>query len=413
MMKKTIALAFLILMVGNAGVAMAQDSKFAAKLVESRSQLRIDGGRMTREGGDLLRSVLADAQYVLIGEDHGTSQIPMFTSAVCATLGPQGFHTMAVEAGPMAADIVQQGIGRDDRRQRIAASEKKYPDSIAFFNFEEELDMVTSCAQSAKGETFHLWGLDQELMGSTGVTMARILDTHPKKEASAAAQHILDENNAAAENDAKSGNPGELLMMSAPDEEFTRINELLKKEGNAHAQRLMRGLIASRQIYKHNMAAPKNSNRERALLMKQTFMQDYNVAVKNGRSKVLLKFGDWHLYKGFNPLQNNDIGNFITELADGQVTKALHIIILPVTGTRLRFAGVGRPYTPESFKMLDDNDYKFMQPFVDDAGSEGWTVFDLRKLRGEAISDSNLHRLVLGYDLLVLIPEATAATQIR
>jgi len=119
------------------------------------------------------------------------------------------------------------------------------------------------------------------------------------------------------------------------------------------------------------------------------------------------------LYKGFNPLQNNDIGNFMTELADGQGTKALHIIILPVKGTRLRFAGIGRPYSPESFKMLDDNDYKFMQPFVDGAGSEGWTVFDLRKLRGEAISDLSLQRLVLGYDLLVLIPEATPATQIR
>ena len=126
-----------------------------------------------------------------------------------------------------------------------------------------------------------------------------------------------------------------------------------------------------------------------------------------------MKFGDWHLYKGFNPLQNNDIGNFVTELADGQGAKAVHIIILPVKGTRLRFAGIGRPYSPESFKMLDDNDYKFMQPFVDSAGSEGWTVFDLRKLRDEAISDFSLQRLVLGYDLLVLIPEATAATQIR
>jgi len=49
----------------------------------------------------------------------------------------------------------------------------------------------------------------------------------------------------------------------------------------------------------------------------------------------------------------------------------------------------------------------------DGAGSEGWTVFDLRKLRGEAISDLSLQRLILGYDLLVLIPEATPATQIR
>ena len=198
-MNKAIAVGCLILIVANVGVATAQDSKFAAKLVESRSQLTIEGGQMTGSGADLLRSALNDAQYVLIGEDHATSQIPAFTSAVCAILGPQGFHTMAVEAGPMAAAIVQQGMGRDDRREQIAASERKYPDSIAFFNLQEELDMVTSCAQSAKGETFHLWGLDQEFMGSTGMTMARILETHPSKEASAAAQLILDKNNVAAE----------------------------------------------------------------------------------------------------------------------------------------------------------------------------------------------------------------------
>jgi hypothetical protein len=38
--------------------------------------------------------------------------------------------------------------------------------------------------------------------------------------------------------------------------------------------------------------------------------------------------------------------------------------------------------------------------------------FDAR-LRGEAISDLSSQRLVLGYDLLVVISEATAAAQIR
>ena len=415
MANKMVAIGFLILGMQNPSVLIAQEGKFAEKLTESRSQLTIEGVRMTGTGGDLLRSALTDAQYVLIGEDHATAQIPAFTSAVCAILGPQGFHTMAVEAGPMAASIVQQGIGRDDRRELISVSERKYPDSIAFFNLQEELDMVTSCAKSASGKTFRLWGLDQEFMGSTGMTMNRILETHPKREAAVAAQRILDENNLAAEKAAKSGNPNELMMMSGSDDEFTRLNEMLQKEVNLEAKRLMQGLMVSRQIYKDNASAPRDSNRERALLMKQTFTQYYEAADKadDSRPKVLLKFGDWHLYKGFNPLQNNDIGNFVTELADAHGTKALHIMILAVKGTRLRFAGIGRPYAPESFKILDDDDYKFMKPFVENAGNDGWTVFDLSKLRSSSISDPNVQRLVLGYDLLVLIPEATAATQIR
>src|SRR5260370_37110183 len=119
-MNRTMAVGFLILIVGHVGVATAQDRKFVDKLVESRLQLKIDGERMTGGGADLLRSALDGAQYVLIGEDHATSQIPAFTSAVCAILGPQGFHTMAVEAGPMAAGIVPPRIGGDDRRDESA-----------------------------------------------------------------------------------------------------------------------------------------------------------------------------------------------------------------------------------------------------------------------------------------------------
>jgi hypothetical protein len=202
-------------------------------------------------------------------------------------------------------------------------------------------------------------------------------------------------------------------MMSGADSDFVQLNDLLKAGGSAAAQDLMHGVVESRKIYQENVSAPGESNRERALLMKQTFMKHYDFASKTNRPKVLLKFGDWHLYKGFNPLRNNDLGNFITELADGQGTKAVHIIILPVKGTRLRFAGIGRPYSTENFKMLDDDDYKFMKPFVENAEPEGWTVFELSKLRGEKSSDASLERLVLGYDWLVLIPESTAATQIR
>lgn len=123
-MKRTLAVGFLILIVCHVGVATAQDPKFVDKLVATRLQLKIDGERMTGGGADLLQSALDGAQYVLIGEDHGTSEIPAFTRAVCAILGPQGFHTMAVEAGPMAAAIVRDGLGvttdesRSQRRKR-------------------------------------------------------------------------------------------------------------------------------------------------------------------------------------------------------------------------------------------------------------------------------------------------------
>jgi hypothetical protein len=63
-MNRTMAVGFLILIVGHVGVATAQDRKFVDKLVESRLQLKIDGERMTGGGADLLRSAL-DGRFKL------------------------------------------------------------------------------------------------------------------------------------------------------------------------------------------------------------------------------------------------------------------------------------------------------------------------------------------------------------
>ena len=57
-MNMTMAVGFLMLIVGHVGVATAQDRKFVDKLAASRLQLKIDGERMTGGGADLLRSVL-------------------------------------------------------------------------------------------------------------------------------------------------------------------------------------------------------------------------------------------------------------------------------------------------------------------------------------------------------------------
>lgn len=55
--------------------------------------------------------------------------------------------------------------------------------------------------------------------------------------------------------------------------------------------------------------------------------------------RVLLKFGDWHVYKGINPLRQRDLGNFVAELADGRNGASLHILVLGAKGTHALYAG--------------------------------------------------------------------------
>jgi hypothetical protein len=398
--------------------AFGQQDKLLDSLTKNQTQLMLKDGKFTGTAVPILEKGLAESQFVLIGEEHGTEQVPVFTSAVCNFVGPLGFHTMAIEAGPRAVAAIQPWIGSINSREQLAQFEKRFPDTIAFFNLQPELDLLSHCAAVAQGGTFQVWGLDQEFMGSSGYLLTSILETHPGKQATAETERLLAKNEEARTSAAKSGNPGELFMMSATDAELAGLRELLKKEGDATAQALLAELMESREIYYKNATDGAESNRQRALLMKRNFVRNYQATARAERAvpKIVMKFGDWHLYKGFNPLLNNDIGNTVAELGDGMGMKSLHIAILAVKGTRLRFAGIGRPYQPETFRMLEDKDYKFLQPMVDRLEPAGWTMFDLRGIRKAAFSgalDRDMERLVLGYDLLILIPDSTASTQIR
>jgi len=397
----------------------AQQNEFADLLVRNRYPLNVKDGRLSQSGAEVLAHALSGAQIVSIGEAHGTTQIPDFTAAVCGVLGPSGFHTIAIEAGSLVTRELQRWTHENDGRQRLIEFEKEFPDSIAFYNFQGENELLSHCAHSAQGGQFRLWGLDQEFFGTPSLILTRILETHPGKRAEAEARRLLERNNVARTKAEKTGSIGDLFMFSEMPDGFTRLKDLLRQEGNVVAQALMDKLIESHEIYQKNTRGLiLESNRQRALLMKQSFMRNYQAATRaEGKPpKVLFKFGEWHLYKGFNPLHNNDIGNLAAELADSVGTESVHIAILGVKGTKLRYAGVGR-LSPHGFGLDEDKDYVFLKPLFDNLIKDNWTMFDLRGMRKDLFStgpvSNGMERLIFGYDFLVLFPNATASHPIR
>jgi hypothetical protein len=128
---------------------------------------------------------------------------------------------------------------------------------------------------------------------------------------------------------------------------------------------------------------------------------------------VLLKFGANHLFKGINETELNDLGNFVTELADGLGSTSLHIEVLGIRGEDEAEVGPGQP----DRAVAKDIEPGALAPLYSEAFPGGWTVFDLRPLRSQFASfgpvDRDLERLILGYDMLVLVPEVTAQAVIQ
>src|SRR6202795_1514066 len=327
-------------------LAQAQNAAFTEDLKKNRGAISVQDGRLAGPSADVLRTGLADAQFVALGEDHGIRQVPEFAAALCAELAPHGFHHMGLEIGPYVAPEIEKMARSADGVKQLAEFEKKYPETIAFYNWQEEFRMLEKCESAASPGHMTIWGLDQEFMGATGFLADKILATNPGPEAKAAVETLLKETGEARAAAVESGNPGDLFMMTAKQEELDHLRDLLKKQGKPEAQKLFDAFLVSREIYQKNMTGDYyKSNRQRALLMKKNFSEPFAASSQSDGvlPKVFFKFGAYHMFRGINPLHSSELGNLIGEAAEANQLKSVHILIVGVKGEQLHFVGIGKP----------------------------------------------------------------------
>ncbi len=386
-----------------------------SSLAKASYALSVEGGKLTGPGATVLQTAISQADYVLLGEDHLTREIPRFGAAVCDVMASGGLSAIAFEASPAVAHFVQESLRTPNRIQAMGELQKKYPDSAAFLNIKDENDLAAHCAEVSKQSNFQVWGLDQEFMGSAGWILERMLATNPGPTARAAILHLQTMERADIEEARKTGDPTKLFLVSVSDSEIQNASAAIDKDGAPATKVAFHELTESRTIYLEQETHPSDSNARRGLLMKHNLLTYYNMAGgSNPSERILFKFGDWHLYKGVNPLHQRDLGNFIAEFADGQGKSSLHILVLGVKGTHALYSGYDRPLRFEPFDMVQDDDYKWLKPAIDAKKAESWTLFDLRDLRFKQLNlDADWQRVVYGYDLLVLIPELTPGALIQ
>ena len=387
-------------------------------LAQARLPLVVDEGGFSGAGAPVLTQAIAQSDFVLIGEDHVTREIPQFTAALCDVMHPDAF---AVEAGPDAARFVSGLLRRPDRVALMAARMQAHPNNLAFLDIREENDLAAHCAAASRNPDFRLWGLDQEFLGASGTLLEAMLATAPGPKSRAAIADAQTKDRLADQQARDSGDPGKAWLLAATAADLQALRAAIAADGLPATQSLLLELIASNEIYRLNATGSPDSNQVRAELFKQHFIAEYAAAQKQiPRPRVLLKFGDNHMGKGFSVLHVRDLGNLVAERADELQTHSLHILVLGARGTHAAFAGYGKPLGSAPFVMTDDPDYAWMAPAVsallapkDAAGKPTLTLFDLRQLRFHGVAlPRDWERTVYGYDLLVLIPELTPGSAI-
>lgn len=385
-----------------------------ARILASRSAISFADGRLAGPGADVLREATAGAQFVMLGEDHGTREIAQFADALYATLVPSGFDTIAVETGPVLASKLRGWLASPGGRAQYATFESAHGGTTAFYGWEDEYAFLEHAARMT-GDRLQLWGLDQELMGSSKFLLESMLAQRPGPHSTALINALLAQDAADYAKAAQSGDPGEMFVLRVDPQALQALRASLAQDGDARSQALVAGLIATRDIYANCCNAfAAQSNRDRAILMKQTLAADLNAAGAYARPpKIFFKFGGEHLYRGVNPLYNLDLGNYVTEIADGLGLRAVNVLVLGTDGKQSKFAGIGKPWAEASYELGDqDHDtFAFITPFVRATGASP-ALYDLRLLRKHfsqvGITDQEYERMVYGYDFLLLIPNTTA-----
>lgn len=412
---KLAALLGFSLFLASAGVCAAADAATPApaqRILDSRSAIGVVNGTLTGVGAAVLRSATQDADYVLLGEDHGTAEIPKFADALFTSLVPFGFHTAVVETGPVLTTQLQKWIAQPAGSKQFAAFESRFPGTTAFYSWRDEYAFLHHAYLVTHGK-LQVWGLDQELMGASGFLLTSILAEHPGPRSRALINGLLQENARADAAAYKSGDPTATFMMTVSRDKLMAMRSSLQADGNAAARRYMDALIASRDIYINCCnALAARSNRDRAQLMKRN-LTAYFAGPEANRQKLFFKFGEEHLYRGFNVVRNNDIGNYVAEIADAAGKNDVNILALGTNGEQIKFAGMGR-WAHAKYSLLDDDHdrFRYLKPFIDDVLPRGWTLYDLRPFRTHfnamQITDKDFERLVYGYDFLLLITNTTA-----
>ena len=396
-----------------AAPSLAQTASLDDMLTAARRPIVVRDGRLEGAGADVLKAAMAATPYVLIGEDHGLAEVPLFSAAVFRELAARGTRDIVVEVGPEAGRRLTGVLAAADPDADIAAWMRRYPFSLAFYNLRQEFAFLRA-ARAAAGPGLRVVGIDQELMGASRMLLESIGTPDP------ALPGLLAQERDAYEKAAATGNPLDLFMLTGSADALTGLRDRVSGAGRVNDAALVASLLDSREIYALNARSGFESNLTRAALMKRYYVAQLPPDRRSVPSPTLFKFGALHVMKGFNTLNSREIGNYIAEVADGLGTPSLHILIMAVKGNQRRFAGVGKPFIAAPVDQIGPgvSDFPYAKPVFERALAEqGWSMSDFREMRRwanrQADLDPRLLRLLFGFDLAILIPEGTPSDEIR
>lgn len=362
-------------------------------------------GHFSGAGWELLCAEVASSQVVLLGESHGTAQIPVLAAAIAGEVLPVLYVTeldsyVAQQVTKLATDPA--GPGPYLRR---------YPAGLCIASWAEEFTLARDLVNCG----VRLVGIDQVFAASAGPAhayLAEMVTTAPARAEllTRAAAYLAHDQAVEHRGDELTA----LAMLTHTAADLTALHRLAAS-GPLVAQQLAADYALSHALYQSQDHQARVDLLRRNLLRVLVPAPGTELIVP----RTLVKLGAFHVARGLSPLSGGDyydVGSLLLNLVEAQGQQSLHVFVVGRQGTKAigfnpNFSDQQRTtYSAQTLEM------RWLAPLLDAAGwSPNWSVIDLRPLRA-ALTDATLRvpdlamqRLLLGYDLLVVVPETTAS----
>ncbi len=398
----------LLTVIGIGLAASAQEteldkSAFDSMIAKHCYRMQLQGNEMVGEGVTWLLEQAKQSHYFLIGERHGTAEIPLICGALYSKLSEEGYDYVALEIGKIASLRVQEIIrsGEKDGLFHFLQKEENR-DAIAFLDWREEADLVNHIAKySAKGPRA-IWGLDHEFIYGFGMYLT-MLESQATTPAQAMAIESLQ---------------GELkenrFLLGADNLERLTILKTLFKN-NSRTDNIIDALLDANYVYGRfrGEITRVESNAYRENLMKRNLYQNL---IHNNNPKVFIKLGGFHAAPSISDGKIT-LGTFVEEWANVNNLKAFNLYC-DVNGGTIRSSGqdgsdgaAGIKPALSLFGSIPDNTHLFSR-FL--KGQKDPILIDLRPLRDHIDQWAFLSRgqksLINSFDAYMAVPNVTPAT---
>ena len=395
------------------GQTRSPQTRLLEALQKNRLPLTMGDGA-AGPGWDWLVKQARDAQFTLVGEEHGVAETTQLSAALFEALRSSGYSRMAIELSP----IIAQDIETAARRNGIKGILDFFtsPDTWSPMYLREEAQFLAAVVATApKGERV-LWGFDREIFSDRYLISK--LETRVPPRARASYARLKDASTGSAARRAKDpGSEPPFLFAQSPDIVSAVRADWPKPDRDSDTiLRTLEESLAINAVARTGTAW--DSSERRARWMRSSLAARLNEERRRGSApKVMLKAGYNHMIRGANYVNVFDVGSMADEVAALGAGRAFHILVLPGPGSRQAVLGPGRSFVAVSSDEFDEfnaGDQRLTR-VLSNVNASGHEVIDLRALRPLAMRgleswNADVVRTIHGYDAAVIWKGAHAST---